>query len=62
MIHILNPGYSTATANALRLAKTEFNQNAEPRNDKVAWILTDGNSNSGGDPKYAAQALKDMGE
>lgn len=54
-------GYSTATANALRLAKTEFNQNDIPSNAKVAWILTDGNSNSGGNPRFVANELRRMG-
>lgn len=61
MLELYLAGYSTATANALRLAKTEFSQNGRIGNVKVAWILTDGQSNTGGNPRQPASELKNMG-
>lgn len=52
---------STATAIALDLAKTEFEQNGKAGHARVAWVLTDGQSNTGGDPIPVASQLKNMG-
>ena len=54
-------GGSTATERALEVTKAEFQQHNSHFNARTAWILTDGNSNTGGNPAVAAQQLKDMG-
>ena len=46
---------------ALEVTKAEFQQHNSHINARTAWILTDGNSNTGGNPAVAAQQLKDMG-
>ncbi|XP_013399685.1 von Willebrand factor A domain-containing protein 2-like [Lingula anatina] len=54
-------GGSTATADALRLAKKHFDQYGVRENVKVAWVITDGQSNRGGNPKIPADELKKNG-
>ncbi|XP_013398107.1 matrilin-4 [Lingula anatina] len=54
-------GRSTATADALRLAKKHFDQYGVRENVKVAWVITDGQSNRGGNPKIPADELKKNG-
>ncbi|XP_013395662.1 collagen alpha-1(VI) chain [Lingula anatina] len=51
-------GSSTATADALRLAKKHFDQHGVRDNVKVLWVITDGQSNRGGNPKIPADELK----
>ncbi|XP_013410013.1 collagen alpha-1(XXI) chain-like [Lingula anatina] len=54
-------GGRTATGPALSKAKTELQVNGRSGNVKLVWLITDGYSNSGGNPKIPADQLRAMG-
>ncbi|XP_013401016.1 collagen alpha-1(VI) chain [Lingula anatina] len=54
-------GGATATGPALQLAKTELDVKGRPGNVGVVWVITDGKSNSGVNPKIPADILRANG-